>query len=157
MVDRIHNEMDKKKYPLAIFMDLSKAFDTLDHSILLNKLSYYGIKNIELSWFESYLTNRQQYVEINKVKSSLDTIITGVPQGSILGPLLFLIYMNDVPSVGTFFDFILYADDTSLLNSLSISLQLNIIDPNLKTINEEINKIYDWLAVNMLSLNIKKN
>ena len=157
LVDHLNSEMDKKKYPFAIFMDLSKAFDTLDHSILLNKLNHYGIRNTELSWFQSYLTDRKQYVELNQVKSSLTTIVTGVPQGSILGPLLFLIYMNDIPCASSFFKLILYADDTSLLNSINISLQLNIINPNLEEINLELSKIYDWLAVNRLSLNVKKN
>ena len=89
-----------------------RAFDTLDHNILLNKLKYYGVKNTELSWFQSYLTERSQYVEINGITSNVLTISTGVPQGSILGPLLFIIYMNDIPEVSTFFKYILYADDT---------------------------------------------
>ena len=156
LVDRIHTEMDNKKNPFTIYMDLSKAFDTLDHSILLRKLQHYGINDLELSWFRSYLTDRTQYVEINQAKSSMASIETGVPQGSILGPLLFLIYMNDIPSTSDFFKFILYADDTSLFNSINISLKLNVIKPNLDIINREIDKIYDWLAVNMLSLNVKK-
>ena len=114
-------------------MDLSKAFDTLDHNILLNKLKYYGDTNTELSWFQSYLTERSQYVEINGITSNILTISTGVPQGSILGPLLFLIYMNDIPEVSTLFKYIVYADDTSLLNSLSISL--NSYDPDIHTIH----------------------
>ena len=154
LVDRIHLDLDKRKYPIAIYMELSKAFDTLDHNILLNKLKYYGVKNTELSWFQSYLTERSQYVEINGITSNVLTISTGVPQGSILGPLLFLIYMNDIPEVSTFFKYILYADDTSLLNSLSISL--NSYDPDMHTINIELSKIYDWLAVNKLSLNLRK-
>ena len=78
-------------------MDLSKAFDTLDHTILLNKLSYYGIGGNELNWFSSYLLDRQLYVEINGVSSTLFSLKIGVPHGSILGTLLFLIYMNDNP------------------------------------------------------------
>ena len=154
LVDRIHLDLDKRKYPITIYMDLSKAFDTLDHNILLNKLKYYGVKNTELSWFQSYLTERSQYVEINGIPSNVLTISTGVPQGSILGALIFLIYMNDIPEVSIFFKYILYADDTSLLNSLSISL--NSYDPDIHTINLELSKIYDWLAVNKLSLNLRK-
>ena len=94
------------------------------------------------------------YVEINGITSNVLAISTGMPQGSILGPLLFIIYMNDIPEVSTFFKFILYADDTSLLNSLSISL--NSYDPDMHTINLELSRIYDWLAVNKLSLNLRK-
>ena len=153
LVDRIHIDLDKKKLPMAIYMDLSKAFDTLDHAILLDKLNHYGIKNNELSWFESYLSQRKQYVEINGVKSDILTLQTGVPQGSILGPLLFLIYMNDIPESSEIFDFILYADDTSLLNSINLSIPLS---QDVKIINKELSKIFDWLSVNKLSLNVKK-
>ena len=83
----------KKQIPIAIFIDLSKAFDTIDHTILISKLEHYGVENNELQWFISYMHNRQQYVEIENTKSTTETITTGVPQGSILGPLLFLIYI----------------------------------------------------------------
>ena len=111
LVDRILKDIDNKKLPLAIYMDLSKAFDTLDHNILIKKLQYYGVIGTPLNWFQSYLTDRTQYVEVNNESSSLQTILTGVPQGSILGPLLFLIYMNDIPNASNLFTFILYADD----------------------------------------------
>ena len=101
-------------------MDLSKAFATLDHNKLLHKLKLYGVKNTELSWFQSYLTEISQYVEINGITSNVLPISTGMPQGSILGPLIFLKYMKDIPEVSTLFKYIVYADDTSLLNSLSI-------------------------------------
>ena len=113
LIDRILHDLDKKKNSIVIFMDLSKAFDTLDHSILLKKLQYYGISGTELDWFKSYISNRKQYVEIENFKSTQVSITTGVPQGSILGPLLFLIYMNDIPNASRYFDFILFADDTS--------------------------------------------
>ena len=90
LVDRILKDIDNKKLPLAIYMDLSKAFDTLDHNILIKKLQYYGVIGTPLNWFQSYLTDRTQYVEVNNESSSLQTILTGVPQGSILGQLLFL-------------------------------------------------------------------
>ena len=90
-IDRIFSDLDNNKIPIAIFLDLSKAFDTIDHQILLTKLEHYGIANNELNWFTSYISNRKQYVEINGTKSPLSNIITGVSQGSVIGPLLFLI------------------------------------------------------------------
>ncbi len=93
LIDRVIVEMDKKHTSINIFLDLSKAFDTLDHTILLEKLKYYGIAAIAYKLMESYITNRKHYVEINGTKSKLFNISTGVPQGSILGPLLFIIYI----------------------------------------------------------------
>ena len=118
LTDKIYTSLDNKKQPLAIFLDLSKAFDTIDHSILLYKLHYYGVKGTALNWFKRYLTNRSQQVEFNDTISSSKKIETGVPQGSILGPLLFIIYMNDISKVTDKFHFTLYADDTSLLKPL---------------------------------------
>ena len=155
LVDRIHIDLDDKKCPVAVFMDLSKAFDTLDHNILLDKLSNYGVKGTELSWFHSYLTGRKQFVDIDGTQSELLDIKTGVPQGSILGPLLFLIYMNDIPNCSSLFDFILYADDTSLLNSIQLSMSIEC-KMAIDNINTELSNISDWLAVNKLSLNVKK-
>jgi hypothetical protein len=103
IVDRIGSELDNGNTPIAIFLDLSKAFDTLDHKILLSKLKHYGITNSALNWFASYLTNRNHYVEINQSKSDTVSIPVGVPQGSILGPLLFLIYINDIQKSSLFF------------------------------------------------------
>ena len=118
ITDKIILHLDQGKLPLAIYLDLSKAFDTIDHSILLYKLQYYGIHGNAIEWFKSYLSNRKQYVEINGKTSPYANITTGVPQGSILGPLLFIIYMNDIASVTDHFHSVLYADDTSLLEPL---------------------------------------
>ena len=115
LTDRILINIDNKKLPFAIFMDLSKAFNNFYHTIVIDKLSYYGIGSISLMWFESYLSQTTQYEEDDNFKSSHQTITTGVPQGSILGPLLFLIYMNDMPLSSKLFKCILYADDTTLL------------------------------------------
>ena len=153
LVDRIITEMDNNHYPVNIFMDLSKAFDTLDHQILLDKLAYYGFQNESLNLLTNYLSKRQQYVEINQEASKYQEIKCGVPQGSILGPLLFIIYMNDMPSITEYFTFIIYADDTTLFTSLCTD---DTSSANITALNTELNIINDWLKVNKLSLNIEK-
>ena len=112
--------MDKKKIPFAIFLDLSKAFDTLDHTILFSKLKSYGIHGNSLNWFDSYLTNRYQFVDYDGTYSENSNIQTGVPQGSVL---LLVIYMNDIHSASQYLDFILFADDTTLNKYIVIMLQ----------------------------------
>ena len=92
-IDRISIEMDKYKTPLNIYLDLSKAFDTINHNILLEKLTYYGVSGMANNLIKSYLTSRKQYVDFQEAKSALLDIKTGIPQGSILGPLLFIIYI----------------------------------------------------------------
>ena len=114
----LYNELitaiENKKLLCCIFLDLAKAFDTVDHYILLNKLDRYGIRGTALDWFKSYLTDRTQKVSINGHLSDSRNIKSGVPQGSGLGPLLFLLYINDMPSASKLFKFHLFADDTSL-------------------------------------------
>ena len=112
-----HFTLEKKEYGVCILLDFAKAFDTVNHEILISKLEHYGIRGIALKWLRSYLTNRMQCVEIGDVQSELDFIKCGVPQGSVLGPLLFLIYINDVVNSSSIFKFILFADDTSLYYS----------------------------------------
>ena len=155
LVDRIYTDLDEKQLPIAIFIDLSKAFDTIDHTILISQLEHYGVENNEFQWFISYMHNRQQYVEIENIKSTTETITTGVPQGSILGPLLFLIYINDLALASTKFSPIMYADDTTLLSTLQ-NFKSNHSSNSLSyNINAELTKITQWLAVNRLSLNAK--
>ena len=158
LTDRIRREIDQNKIPFSVFLDLSKAFDTLNHHILLSKLAYYGIKSTALQWFKSYLTERQQYVEYQDVCSSTRELETGVPQGSDLGPLLFLIYVNDIHTVSKKLNFILYADDTTLTSPLcSFTHGAENDACNVSSrINSELLKISDWLTVNKLSLNVEK-
>ena len=161
LADRISQYLDNGEIPIAIFLDLSKAFDTLDHKILLSKLEYYGIKGTALKWFESYLSNRSQYVIYDNTKSQQSPLFTGVPQGSVLGPLLFLIYMNDVSNASDKFNSVLFADDTTLDNPLRtfdmIGTQNKYNKARLSdNINLELEKIYNWLCANKLSLNIGK-
>ena len=158
LVDRIHKEIDENKIPFSVFLDLSKAFDTLDHDILLHKLQYYGITGTTLDWFRSYLTERYQYVDYNGASSSMKLLTTGVPQGSILGPLLFIIYMNDIHTVSDNLNFTLYADDTTLTSPLCSFTYGGYHDINRVStlINSEITKISEWLSINKLSLNANK-
>lgn len=154
-VDRLLDGMNSSHIPLSVYIDLSKAFDTLDFDILLGKLSFYGVQNIALNLLSDYLHNRKQYVDFNGNISKSGLIHTGVPQGSILGPLLFLIYINDLSYSSKFFHFISYADDTTLVCNIKFSKNTDINALSSK-INEELNNVYDWLLVNKLSLNIGK-
>ena len=136
-------------------MDMSKAFDTLNHDILLDKLSYYGVEGTALQWFDSYLYNRSMYVETDNMKSSVRTLTTGVPQGSTLGPLLFLIYMNDISNSSNLFKFVLFTDDTNLFSTIEYTLPSHTSNVN-ELLNNEMANIYEWLTVNRLSLNLTK-
>ena len=143
--------MDKGRYTANIFIDLKKAFDTVDHDILLAKLRKYGTENLELTWFTSYLTNRKQFCKVNGVFSKTEDIRCGVPQGSCLGPLLFLIYINDLPFSLKKAKVTMYADDTSISFSSS---SLEDID---QTLNSELSHLKQWLLGNKLSLNVLKS
>ena len=131
-------------------MDLQKAFDTVDHQILLAKLSHYGIRGVSNDWFKSYLSNRSQYVSINGYDSGLAAINCGVPQGSVLGPLLFLLYINDLNQAIKFCKVHHFADDTNLLCLGNSIKKLN------KLVNADLKHLVNWLNANKISLNVKK-
>ena len=141
--------LNEKKHSLAIFCDLKKAFDCCDHTILLSKLNKYGIRGSELLWFKSYLSNRKQFVTIDNFNSLLTDVLLGVPQGSILGPLLFLIYINDLPLASKLFA-LLFADDTTLLASASS------VESLCTFVNIEFKKICDFFRSNKLMLHPDK-
>ena len=148
--DRVTKGFESNKISCALYLDLKKAFDTVDHNILLLKLCKYGIKDTALAILKSYLSSRYQCVEYKNVKSSLCEVNIGVPQGSILGPLLFLLYINDFPSISTKFTSLLFADDTALLFEASTASELQSI------LNTELPKVCEWLYVNKLTLNTSK-
>ena len=150
ITENIRSALDNGKFACGIFVDLQKAFDTVDHAILLKKLDHYGIRGIGNSWFKSYLGNRSQFVSISGFDSMLKSIIHGVPQGSVLGPLLFLLYINDLHDAIKYSMVHHFADDTNLLlfdNTLK-SLQ--------KKINIDLKFLCHWLNANKISLNTNK-
>ena len=149
-VAKVVNAMDNKKLTMAIFLDLSKAFDTIDHNILLAKLHHYGIRGLALEWFRNYLNDRTQYVSYKDSKSELMNLTCGVPQGSVLGPLLFIIYTNDLPNCLAESNCILFADDTTVFRSSSNA------DYLASSIQNDLKSLYDWFCANKLSLNIGK-
>ena len=150
-LDRLYNALnqDIPEYTLGIFLDLKKAFDTTNHTILLKKLSNYGFRGEALNWFKSYLTGRTQYVSINGTSSRICDVTCGVPQGSVLGPILFLLYINDMPNSTSLFTS-LFADDTGLFIS---SPNLNVL---IEKANTELVKVATWFTANKLTLNVSK-
>ncbi len=150
LVDKINTAVEKDETTIGIFLDLSKAFDTIDHSILLHKLEHYGFRGIVLEWFKNYLHKRKQFVSYNSCESEMKDIICGVPQGSILGPLLFIIYVNDIINASDVLEFILFADDTTILFSHKQ------IESQIKLVNKELNEVCNWFKANKLSVNASK-
>ena len=150
LVEKIASALDNHLHTIGIYLDYSKAFDTVNHDILLHKLYYYGIRGSALEWFKSYLRNRQQFVQLNGIGSRMQSVTCGVPQGSLLGPLLFILYVNDFPKSSNVFSFLLFADDTSIFCS---NKDLRVL---LETVNMELHGLTNWIHANKLSLNLLK-
>jgi len=150
VIDEIYQHLDKHDKVIGIFLDLKKAFDTIDHSILLHKLYQLGIRGTVHDWFKNYLHNRNQYVCVNGVHSEINNVSCGVPQGSVLGPLLFLLYVNDIGNSVPDVSIKLYADDTNLF-IFHKSVESLIIDAG-----TYITRLNEWFAANKLSLSIDK-
>ena len=150
MTETIKETIDNGMFGCGVFIDFQKAFDTVNHSILINKLERYGIRGVGSDWFRSYLSKRKQYVSVNVKGSEQKSVTHGVPQRSILGHLLFLIYINDLPSVSKVLSFYLFADDTNIYFKSSDIVHLQ------KVMNRELRKVRKWLDANHLALNIDK-
>src|SRR6218665_165206 len=150
MQDRITKAIDNIEYSVGVFFDLAKAFDAVNHKILLEKLEQYEVRGIQLKWFSSYLYGRAQKVFCNGTWSDLNWINRVVPQGSNLGPLPFILYINDLANISPTLYFILFADDTNVFYSHASWGELFLI------INEELLKMNGWFLANKLYLNLDK-
>ena len=151
LVDQIYEAFEKNEYTLGVFIDLSKAFDTVDHSILLRKLELYGITGRNYAWIKSYLSNRLQYIQVDEnCRTEYCVVKCGVPQGSILGPLVFLLYVNDLKDAFSVLDPTMFVDDTNLFYTHSYIQKL------FSMMNEELASINQWFTSNKLSLDGKK-
>jgi hypothetical protein len=150
MIDSCYKNLDQGNIVLGIFFDLQKAFDTVNHDILLRKLYHYGIRGVMHNWIKDYLTNRHQFTVVNGVSSEPKVITCGVPQGSVLGPLFFLIYINDISNAVEGSRLRLFADDTNLFLSDTNLTELEV------RANSCLKKMEDWFLANRLSLNASK-
>ena len=150
LIDNILKALDEGEMVLGVYIHLSKAFDTVNHTILLDKLYKYGIRGMAHVWITNYLYDRKQYVSFNKHDSPYEKVNCGVPQGSISGPLFFLMYINDLCNVSSLLFSLLYPDDTNMF------VTGKNIENLIFLMNTELKKIVIWLNSNKLSLNVKK-
>ena len=150
LIENIEKAIDNKMFVCKVFVDLQKAFDTVDHNIFLHKPSHYGIRDIANCWFSSYLPNRKQFATINGFDSEIQSFQYRVPQGSVLGPLLFLIYLNDLHNVIKFSQSFHFADDMCLLNIQNTIYKIN------RSLNKNLKDLGFLLNANKIALNIAK-
>ena len=150
LTEEIRKNLDKGNFSCGIFIDLQKAFDSVDHDILLKKLHHYGVRGLCNDWIRSYLVGRRQFVSVSGVKSTSKVINYGVPQGSVLGPLLFLIYVNDIQNSLIYSKSFIFADDTAALYSDKSLKRLQ------KRLNIDLKLLSHWLNANKIALNVSK-
>ena len=146
LTEDIYSAIDERLHFLAAIIDIKKAFDCVNHNILLLKLERYGVRGIPLTWITSYLNDRKCYVELGPYKARMNTFNIGVPQGSILGPLLFLIYVNNLTKFSCSMKTQLFADDTIVFNTGTD------IDTLIESTNDELTKLNDWTRANKLTI-----
>ena len=139
LTEQLFNDLNSKNHILSVFVDVRKVFDTVNHLILLRKLEELVIRGVSLEFFKNYLANREQFVRLNSTKSSLEQISIGVPEGSITRPILFLIYIKDLPDISSNLNFTLFADHTTVTLS---GENLPLFSSEL---NNELNLLNDWL------------
>ena len=149
LVEQINQSFEKNEFTLGVFVDLSKAFHTVDHQIFLKKLEYYGIAVNNLRWFENYLKDRQQFISFENNSNRKVTITCGVPQVSILEPSLFLLYVNDLHHASKVLNPIMFAEGTNLFFSHN---NINLL---FEKMNKELTNVSNWFNANNLSLNVK--
>ena len=146
----ISNSIDSKQHCAGVFIYLKKPFDTVNHKLLVEKLSFYGVRGVANAWLENYLMNRKQYVVVDNQAPGMQFIKCGVPQGSVLGPVVFLLFINDICNVSNLLKFVFFADDT---NSFCSNENVEVLQD---TLIRELAKLFVWFSINKLSLNLGK-